>query len=227
MSEPSFSGFSSEAIQFLRDLAAHNERDWFNPRKETFQRDLQEPLARLVLTTTDLLRKAKIPLRADPKRSVFRLYRDTRFSPDKRPYKTHISAVFDRTARRKTDGILYVHIIPDESFAVIAFHQPAAPELTKIRESIVDRQEVFLKLLAQLESLGFDLTSDETLKRVPRGFEEFAGLPAAKYLKYKSFHISRPLPNKIVQSKTLPNELVEFARIGLPFLKFGWEAMAR
>ena len=227
MSEASFAGFSKQAVQFLRDLAAHNERDWFNPRKETFQRDLQEPLAQLVLTTTDLLRKARIPLRADPKRSVFRVYRDTRFSPDKSPYKTHVSAVFDRTAQRKTDGILYVHIVPDESFAVIGFHQPPASDLTKIRESIVDRQKVFLKILAQLESSGFKPTSDEMLKRVARGFEEFANLPTAKYLKYKSFYISRPLSNKIVQSKTLPKELVEFARSGLPFLKFGWEAMAR
>ena len=227
MSEASFAGFSKQAVQFLRDLAAHNERDWFNPRKEAFQRDLQEPLAQLVLTTTDLLRKARIPLRADPKRSVFRVYRDTRFSPDKSPYKTHVSAVFDRTAQRKTDGILYVHIVPDESFAVIGFHQPPASDLTKIRESIVDRQKVFLKILAQLESSGFKPTSDEMLKRVPRGFEEFANLPTAKYLKYKSFYISRPLSNKIVQSKTLPKELVEFARSGLPFLKFGWEAMAR
>jgi uncharacterized protein (TIGR02453 family) len=227
MSEPSFSGFSGQAIQFLRDLAVHNERDWFNPRKEAFRQDLQEPLAQLVLTTTDLLRNAKIPLRADPKRSVFRVYRDTRFSPDKSPYKTHVSAVFDRTAQRKTDGILYVHIVPDESFAVIGFHQPAAPDLTKIREAIVDRQKVFLKLLAQLESSGFEVTSGEMLKRVPRGFEEFADSPAAQYLKYKSFYITRPLPNKMVQSKALPKELVQFARIGLPFLKFGWDAMAR
>jgi uncharacterized protein (TIGR02453 family) len=227
MSEASFSGFSGEAIHFLRDLAAHNERDWFNPRKETFQRELQEPLAQLVLVTTNLLRKARIPLRADPKRSVFRLYRDTRFSPDKSPYKTHISAVFDRTAQRKTDGILYVHIVPDDSCAVIGFHQPPIADLTRIREAIVDRHKIFLKLLTQLESQGLKVTSDEMLKRVPRGFEEFADLPAAEYLKYKSFHIRRPLPDKIVQSKTLPKELVEFARIGLPFLKFGWEAMAR
>ena len=227
MSGTSFAGFSDQAIQFLRDLAVHNERDWFNPRKELFRNELQEPLAQLVVTTTDLLRKARIPLRADPKRSVFRLYRDTRFSSDKTPYKTHISAVFDRTAQRKTDGILYVHIVLDESFAVIGFHQPPVSDLTKIRESIVDRQKIFLQLLAQLESLGFELTSDEMLKRLPRGFEEFADLPAVDYLKYKSFYIRRPLANKVVQSKTLPKELVEFARIGLPFLKFGWEAMDR
>jgi uncharacterized protein (TIGR02453 family) len=227
MSDTSFAGFSDQAIQFLRDLAVHNERDWFNPRKELFRNELQEPLAQLVVTTTDLLRKARISLRADPKRSVFRLYRDTRFSSDKTPYKTHISAVFDRTAQRQTDGILYVHIVPDESFAVIGFHQPPVSDLTKIRESIVDRQKIFLQLLGQLESSGFELTSDEMLKRLPRGFEEFVDLPAVDYLKYKSFYIRRPLANKVVQSKTLPKELVEFARIGLPFLKFGWEAMDR
>jgi len=227
MNEPSFAGFSNQAIQFLRDLAVHNQRDWFNPRKEFFRSDLQEPLAQLVLTTSDLLRKARIPLRADPKHSVFRLHRDTRFSPDKSPYKTHISAVFDRTAQRKTDGILYVHIAPDESLAVIGFHEPPASDLTKIRESIVDRQRIFLKLLAQLERAGLALTCEEVLKRVPRGFEEFADLPGAQYLKYKSFYIRRPLSNQTVQSKTLPKELVDFARIGLPFLKFGWEAMDR
>jgi uncharacterized protein (DUF2461 family) len=73
--------------------------------------------------------------------------------------------------------------------------------------------------------LGIELTCEEILKRVPRGFEEFADLPTAEYLKYKSFYIRRPLPNQTVQSETLPKELVEFARIGLPFLKFGWEAM--
>jgi uncharacterized protein (TIGR02453 family) len=226
MSEASFAGFSGQAIQFLRDLAAHNERDWFNPRKEAFRRDLQEPLAQLILTTTDLLRNARIPLRADPKRSVFRVYRDTRFSPDKRPYKTHVSAVFDRTAQRKTDGILYAHIQPDESFAVIGFHQPAAPDLTRIREAIAGQQKIFLKILARLFASGFELTGgDGALKRVPRGFEDFADAPVAEYLKFKSFYIRRSLSNQIVQSKTLAKELVEFARIGLPFLRFGWEAM--
>jgi uncharacterized protein (DUF2461 family) len=81
--------------------------------------------------------------------------------------------------------------------------------------------------VAQLERSGFELTCEENLKRVPRGFEEFADLPAAEYLKYKSFYIRQPLPNRTVQSETLPKELVEFARICLPFLKFGWEAMAR
>jgi uncharacterized protein (TIGR02453 family) len=228
MSEALFAGFSSHAIQFLRDLAVHNERDWFNPRKGAFQRDLQEPLAQLIMTTTDLLSSARIPLRADPKRSVFRVYRDTRFSPDKSPYKTHVSVVFDRTAQRKTDGILYAHIQPDQSFAVIGFHQPAAPELTRIREAIAKRQKAFLKILARLDASGFELTGgDEALKRVPRGFEGFADAPVTEYLKYKSFYIRRSLSNETVQTKALPKELVEFARVGLPFLKFGWEAMAR
>ena len=81
----SFTGFKPEAIQFLVDLAAHNERDWFQPRKADYERLLKEPMELLVADLGERFRAEGIPLEPDPRRSVFRIYRDTRFSKDKSP----------------------------------------------------------------------------------------------------------------------------------------------
>ena len=224
----SFTGFSPAALEFLRGLAEHNDREWFRSRKTVFETELQIPLGRLVVQATERLRKARIPLRADPKRSVFRIYRDTRFSPDKSPYKTHVSAVFDRNLTRGGDGILYVHIDPAGSFAALAFYQPAPPKLNRLREAIVDKRRQFFKILDQLKSRGLVLSPDEeALKRVPRGFEEFAEADVAPLLKHRSFVIRTALAEDTVKSANLPDALVDFTLAGLPFLKFGWEALDR
>ncbi len=89
-----FSGFRPEAIDFLADLAANNERDWFNPRKADYERLLKAPFEALVVALAERFEARDIPLLADPKRSIFRIYRDTRFSKDKSPYKTHLGASF-------------------------------------------------------------------------------------------------------------------------------------
>jgi uncharacterized protein (TIGR02453 family) len=226
--DAAFTGFSPAALQFLRDLAQHNDREWFRAYKTVYETELQIPLGLLVVQTTERLRKAQVPIRADPKLSVFRIYRDTRFSPDKRPYKTHVSAVFDRNLTKGGDGILYVHIDPAGSFAALAFYQPATPKLTRLREAIVDQRDRFFKMLDRLKSRGLVLSPDEeALKRVPRGFEEFAETKVSPFLKNRSFVIRRPLPERAIKSAELPDILVDFTLAGLPFLRFGWEALER
>src|SRR5512143_4379285 len=89
-----FTGFRPAAIQFLADLAENNDRAWFQPRKAEYERLLKEPLEALCVARDDELRLRGLPLRADPVRSPFRIYRDTRFSRDKSPYKTHVAASF-------------------------------------------------------------------------------------------------------------------------------------
>jgi uncharacterized protein (TIGR02453 family) len=89
-----FPGFSPEAVQFLRDLAAHNDRAWFQPRKGDYERLLKEPMAELCVVLSEEFARRDLPLEADPVRSPFRIYRDVRFSKDKSPYKTYVSASF-------------------------------------------------------------------------------------------------------------------------------------
>ncbi len=94
ISAPTFRGFDPAAIEFLAELAANNDRAWFQPRKADYERLVKEPLEALVAELAERLDARGIPLHADPKRSIFRIYRDTRFSKDKSPYKTHLGASF-------------------------------------------------------------------------------------------------------------------------------------
>src|SRR3954471_5903673 len=89
-----FPGFRREAIQFLADLAANNDRAWFQPRKADYERLLKEPMEQLCEALSERFAQRGVPLEADPKSSVFRIYRDTRFAKDKSPYKTHLAASF-------------------------------------------------------------------------------------------------------------------------------------
>ena len=99
-SPPPFSGFSEETLQFLPDLEQNNRREWFNTRKTFFKETVQEVLRRRVSSTSAALAKKRIPLSTEPKKAIFRIYRDTRFSADKSPYKTNLGAVFRTRATR-------------------------------------------------------------------------------------------------------------------------------
>src|SRR4051794_29705150 len=99
----SFAGFSKDAVQFLADLAEHNDRAWFQPRKAEYERLLKTPLEQLCVALDEQFRARGVPLSADPARSPFRIYRDVRFSKDKSPYKTNVGASF-RFTERAADG---------------------------------------------------------------------------------------------------------------------------
>src|SRR6476661_3832884 len=123
-----FTGFRPEAVEFLAELAANNERAWFQPRKAEFERLLKEPLEALCVALDDEFRGRGIPLRADPAKSPFRIYRDVRFAKDKSPYKTNIGASFpwaggenpDPSGRSHTENVHssggYFHLSPGESY---------------------------------------------------------------------------------------------------------------
>ena len=158
-----FTGFRPEAIDFLADLAANNERDWFNPRKADYERLLKEPIEALVAALAERLAARDIPLRADPKRSIFRIYRDTRFSKDKSPYKTHLGASFP-WLERAADGSLveadgsahanggYFNFQPGEMYVGGGMWMAEKPRLDAFRRAIVDDPD---RVRAALEEPGF------------------------------------------------------------------------
>ena len=100
-SSPQFAGFSDGTLRFLVELDKNNRREWFNERKAFYKETVEEELRRLVWSTSAALAKTKIPLSTEPQRAIFRIYRDTRFSADKRPYKTNLgsSLQYGRKAR--------------------------------------------------------------------------------------------------------------------------------
>ena len=225
-SPPQFAGFSDGTLRFLVELDKNNRREWFNERKAFYKQTVEEELRRLVWSTSAALAKKKIPLSTEPKRAIFRIYRDTRFSADKRPYKTNLGAVFN-TGGKPGSGVLYVHVEPKASFEALGFYQPDQPGLTRLREAIADRWKEFKSVINRLDSAGLTLRDSDSLKRVPRGFESFADAECAEYLKYKSFIVSRQLTETDLRSPELPSKLTLFASEGLPLLKFGWTALGR
>ena len=219
---PPFPGFRDEAFAFLRDLARHNERDWFKPRKETFEDEVQWPLRCLVADATRQAAQRDLPFSGDPKRSLFRIYRDTRFSKDKRPYKTHASAVLSRSGRRKELDGLYLHVEPQHCFLAGGFWNPDTPALRRWRRRIAGDPAAFVDVRDRLEGQGLTLEAREQLKRMPRGFEDYAETDVAEVLRWKSFTVSRTFPDDALQTPAFTGDVVQMMTDVLPLLEYGW-----
>src|SRR5439155_25688264 len=101
--------------------------------------------------------KRRVPLKADSKRSIFRLHRDIRFSKDKSPYKTHAGAVMTRSGGKDDPGVLYLHVSPEGCFAAAGFHLPEAGTLRKMREAIKAKPARFKTVLVALDKAGLKL----------------------------------------------------------------------
>lgn len=113
MTHAPFSGFAAADLAFLKGLAANNARDWFTANRAPFDEGLKPTLVALILTLNETLEAKGLPLAGHPKNTVFRIHRDVRFSKDKKPYKTHVSATLTRDGQKMSPGMLYVHIEPE------------------------------------------------------------------------------------------------------------------
>jgi uncharacterized protein (TIGR02453 family) len=226
-----FSGFRPEAIDFLADLAANNERDWFNPRKADYERLLKEPIEALVAALAERLAARDIPLLADPKRSIFRIYRDTRFSKDKSPYKTHLGASFPWLERSSDGGLIeadgsahgnggYFNFQPGEMYVGGGMWMAEKPRLDAFRRAIVEDPD---RVRAALEEPGFKaafgtVTAHEHLKRIPPGLP--ADHPMADLFRYKDVVFGRRLSDAEVLSPSLPDTLADAFAAGMPVFRF-------
>ncbi|GAC1499749.1 MAG: DUF2461 domain-containing protein [Vulcanimicrobiaceae bacterium] len=226
MTSSSFDGFSPTGLALLRDLAKHNDRTWFAPRKERFERELLAPMRALVDDTSRGRERAKIPLRGDAKRSIFRIYRDVRFGHDKSPYKTHVSAYLSYDGGRDTPGGIYVHVQPKRSFLAVAFYRLEKPMLERWRRTMLARPAAFTRVLAHLERRGIPLVGpeqdDDSLARMPRGFDADAAGTLAPYFRLRSFCVDRTLADDDLSSSDLVTKIVKLAKDARPLLDFGW-----
>jgi uncharacterized protein (TIGR02453 family) len=220
--EQVFEGFPESGLRFLKGLAKNNDRAWFNERKTIYLEQVQQPLHALVAAVNDELRAKRIPFASDPRRLSFRIYRDTRFSNDKSPYKTHASAVLHRHGDRNAPGVLYLHIDPVEPFLAAGFHQPDSPQLRALRAAIARDPKAFRALASKLERVGLALGGeDDALSRLPRGFED-VDPSVAEYIKRKSFVVSERLTLPDLKSGALVQRVVTFAKNAMPLLEWGW-----
>src|SRR5436305_10803049 len=131
----SFTGFRPAAFSFFRGLARRNDPAWFKPRKEVYEAEVLAPFRALITAVSHALQKAELPLVGDPERGMFRIYRDVRFSPDKRLYKTHAGAVLTRSGGKRDPGLLYLHFEPGACRVGAGFWHPEPPLPTRVRRA--------------------------------------------------------------------------------------------
>lgn len=223
----SFSGFRPDALEFFRLLSANQNRDWFQEHKSEYETQVREPLQALVSDLSNEFRSRRIPLRGDPKHSLFRIYRDIRFSEDKSPYKTHASATLTREGGKMSPGgVLYIHIDPQGSFAAAGFYQPPTDALLAMRQRAAEYPAEVRRILKQLAGNDLSLGEGEgSLKRMPRGFEHVEAPELMDFVRRKSFVVHRSVSENLLQTTGLVDFLVEFTSAAMPLLGFGWKVL--
>ena len=220
-----FAGFRPAAFSFFNELRDNNDPAWFKPRKSVYESEILGPFRELIAAVGTALQETRLPLVGDPKSGVFRIYRDVRFSPDKRLYKTHAGAVLTRSGRKGDPGVLYLHLAPGESMVAAGFWHPEPALLHRLRLAILQDSESFLAMADRLAAEGHPIASDERLSRLPRGFESAKGTPVVEYIAFKSFIAQKSLSDRQMQSPTLVECIIDFTGTVLPLLEWGWAAV--
>src|SRR5438093_9814590 len=148
MAKTGFAGFPREAIAFFKELERHNRREWFQPRKQIYDEQVKAPMADLIRALTAEMMRFAPDYVTEPEKAIYRIYRDTRFSKDKTPYKTHIAAVFHRRGMEKeSGGGLYFAVSPKEVEVAGGIYMPAPPTLLAVRTHLAEHHEEFRGLI--------------------------------------------------------------------------------
>jgi uncharacterized protein (TIGR02453 family) len=212
--------FTPKTIAFLKALKRNNDREWFHARKDQYEEHVRQPMIEVIERLAVDFKSFAPELVASPKQSMFRIYRDTRFSSDKKPLKTHAAAVFRTRALPKPKGAgLYFEVAPGWVWIGGGMWRPEPPELVRIREHIAD---TWPEMRAITRSAAFrkrfgEISGDQ-LTRVPRGYA--ADHPAADYLKFKNFFGGAEFPASLAYSKQFYPTLVATFKALMPLVRF-------
>jgi uncharacterized protein (TIGR02453 family) len=214
------SPFTRKTLAFLRALKRHNDRDWFRDRKDQYDAHVRGPMIELLARLAADFRTFAPELIADPRVSLYRIYRDTRFSDDKRPLKTHIAAHFPAKGLSRNEGAgLYLEIAPGWVWIGGGLYMPASADLRTIRARIASQYRqlhrmvtapAFRRAVGQLEG--------ERLSRVPLGYPK--DHPAAEYLRFKQFLAGREYHAEFACDRRFYGEVVAVFRAVAPLVRF-------
>ncbi len=224
-----FKGFGEKALPFLKALDFHQDREWFKANRALYESELETPRADLIEALTARFAKDGIPFRGDRKKSTYRIYRDIRFSKDKRPFNRHVSALLTRSGEKnEAEGSFFIHVGLEACFMAVAFYMLDGPRLKAFRTSIVNRPEKFRAMVAALKKGKLELaTGDDTLKRLPQGFEGVSDPDLAAAVKMKHFYVREEIDPKRVTSPKLVDDAAGFAKRAMPLLEWGNAILGR
>jgi uncharacterized protein (TIGR02453 family) len=220
MRRPAFRGFPEEALAFFCSLERNNRREWFQPRKPIFDEKVKRPMLELVAAINSEM-QTFAPLHVtEPESAIYRIYRDTRFSQDKKPYKTHIAAYFPRRGLdRHTASGYYMGISHKEVAVGGGMYMPTPETLRAVRNHLAERHREFRKIVSakNLRKLLGELHGDQLL-RAPKGFP--ADHPAADLLRYKQFFVYVELPADLATSGNVYGEILKRFESMAPLVDF-------
>jgi len=221
---PPFEGFPKEGITFLRQLKRNNNRPWFNKHKEEYEASVKLPMQSLISALKPRLAQIAPEIEADPKRSMFRIYRDTRFSKDKSPYKTHVAAIFHPRGHWQESAGLYLHIEPANVGLAGGIYMPQSSLLKLLRRAIADRPEEFMGVVKnrKFKKLFGGLEGDK-LKRTPQGFPP--DHPMSEWLKFKQLYVYLEWPVAKCLRAAFVDDVAKVFDQMLPLVRFLNEAV--
>ena len=215
-----FRAFAPEAIAFLRDLKKNNDREWFTPRKDVFETQVRLPMIELVRGIHgEMLRFAPRHV-GEPAKCVFRIYRDTRFSKNKTPYKTNIAASFVHGGAGKGGGAgYYLSVSPEQVEVGGGIYMPDPATLLAVRQRVAEHYEAFRATFesAKVRKLMGDLYG-ESATRPPKGFDPEH--PAIELLRRKQFCLFATLDPALATTSKLQSEVVKRFEAIAPFIDF-------
>jgi uncharacterized protein (TIGR02453 family) len=215
-----FNGFPGEAVKFLSSLKRNNKREWFQPRKHLYDLHCKEPLLELIAALNTGLSRFAPEYVTDPKKAIFRIYRDTRFSADKTPYKTHIAASFSRRGpERLTTGGFYFSVAPGKIEIAGGIYHPQPDTMLLIRTHIAEHHTELRRVLTakKTRQLMGALQGSE-LTRAPKGFDP--DHPAIGWIKMKDWILDTTLDGALATSPKLYGEILERFRAMAPLIQF-------
>ena len=221
--------FTPALFAFLRDLAEHNDRAWFKANQHRYEEQVRRPALAFIEELAEPLYPISRHFSADPRPqggSLFRIHRDTRFSKDKTPYKTHVGMHFRHVAAREDVHApgFYLHLEPGNCLAALGLWQPAAPHAQAIRRAIADRPERWVRATGRPPFSGvYALGDGDPLRRPPAGFPP--DHPLMDDLRRRDFTASTRLTQARVTAPGFLEDYAALLRAGAPFMRFLCEAL--
>jgi uncharacterized protein (TIGR02453 family) len=221
-----FQGFGKPFFRFFAELVENNEKAWFEANRTRYEADVKATLADFIVALAPKLAKISPNFVADPKKSMFRIHRDVRFSKDKSPYKTNAGLSF-RHARGKdahTPGY-YIHLEPGGVFYGGGVWKPEPETLTRIRDAIVQKTKAWEKAKADPKVVATygGLGDGDPLARPPRGYD--ADHPAMEDLKKRTFFVFKEVPVRAAGRADFVDEVATAFAAAKPVMKFLTEAV--
>jgi uncharacterized protein (TIGR02453 family) len=215
-----FPGFSLDALIFLRALKRNNRRDWFQPRKEKYEAVIKAPMLELVNALNAEFARFAPDYVTPPEKAGYRIYRDTRFSHDKTPYKTHVAAVFPRhTAVKREGAVFYLHFTEKELLAFGGVYGPDRDELLAYRGLLQEHYREFQEILKDKKlRRTFGGLQGEQLSRMPKGFPTCH--PAEELLRHRQWYLEAILDIKLLTTPRLAPALAKRFEAMTPFVNF-------